>query len=130
MIRRPPRSTRTDTLFPSTTLFRAELFSALIGSGKPLVVDADALNIRATSPRKLQAYTVLTPHPGEAARLLSIKTHEVQADRRAAALALCERFGCVVVLKGAGTVVAAPGRIACIIDAGKDRKSTRLNSSH
>src|SRR3546814_9369984 len=86
-----------------------ELFSALIGSGKPLVVDADALNILATSPRKLQADTVLTPHPGEAARLLSIKTHEVQADRRAAALALCERFGCVVVL---------------------DRKSTRLNSSH
>src|SRR3546814_18082447 len=76
----------------------------------PLVVDADALNILATSPRQLQADTVLTPHPGEAARLLSIKTHEVQADRRAAALALCERFGCVVVLKGAGTVGAAPGR--------------------
>src|SRR3546814_2341514 len=87
-----------------------ELFSALIDNAKPLVVDADALNILATSPRKLQADTVLTPHPGEAARLLSIKTHEVQADRRAAALALCERFGCVVVLK--------------------DRKSTRLNSSH
>src|SRR3546814_2834791 len=84
----------------------------------PLVVDADALNILATSPRKLQADTVLTPHPGEAARLLSIMTHEVQADRRAAAQALCERFGCVVVLKGAGTVVAAPGRIACIIEAG------------
>src|SRR3546814_1974712 len=76
-----------------------ELFSALIDNAKPLVVDADALNILATSPRKLQADTVLTPHPGEAARLLSIKTHEVQADRRAAALALCERFGCVVVLR-------------------------------
>src|SRR3546814_4467839 len=55
-----------------------ELFSALIDNAKPLVVDADALNILATSPRKLQADTVLTPHPGEAARLLSIKTHEVQ----------------------------------------------------
>src|SRR3546814_18989236 len=110
MIRRPPRSTRTDTLFPYTTLFRSadvvaigpglgqgalgnELFSALIGSGKPLVVDADALNILATSPRKLQADTVLTPHPGEAARLLTIKHHEVQAERRAAALDLCARFG-------------------------------------
>src|SRR3546814_2359999 len=79
---------------------------------------SDVCSSDLTSPRKLQADTVLTPHPGEAARLLSIKTHEVQADRRAAALALCERFGCVVVLKGAGTVVAAPGRIACIIDAG------------
>src|SRR3546814_11141515 len=99
-MRRPPNSTRTYTLFPSSSLFRV----------------------------------------------------------------LCERFGCVGVLKGAGTVVAAPGRIACIIDAGNpgmavggrgdvltgviaalraqgldasdaarcgaDRKSTRLNSSH
>src|SRR3546814_19021174 len=89
-----------------------------MGSGKPLGVEADALNVLATSPRKLQADTVLTPHPGEAARLLSIKTHEVQADRRPAALALCERFGCVVVLKAAGTLVAAPGRIASITHAG------------
>ena len=95
-----------------------ELFVALIDSGKPLVVDADALNLLAASPRKLQADAMLTPHPGEAARLLSTTTREVQADRRAAALALCERFGCVVVLKGAGTVVAAPGRRPCIIDAG------------
>src|SRR3546814_21089983 len=93
------------------------LFTALIDNAKPRVVDADAINILATSPRQLQADTVLTPHPGEAARLLSIQTHEVQADRRAAALALCERFGCVVVLKGAGPVVAAPGRIACLIAA-------------
>lgn len=95
-----------------------ELFSAMIDSGKPLVIDADALNLLAAKPRKLQADTVLTPHPGEAARLLSIATREVQADRRAAALALCERFGCVVVLKGAGTVVTAPGCLPGIIDAG------------
>src|SRR5690606_24094402 len=94
------------------------LFSASIDSGKPLVVDADALNMLVANPRQLRADAVLTPHPGEAARLLSTTTREVQADRRAAAQALCERHGCIVVLKGAGTVVAAPGRIACIIDAG------------
>lgn len=94
------------------------MFSALVGSGKPMVVDADALNLLAGSPREMRPDTVLTPHPGEAARLLSTTTREVQADRRAAALALCDRFGCVAVLKGAGTVVAAPGRLPCIIDAG------------
>lgn len=95
-----------------------EMFCALIDSGKSLVVDADALNLLAAGPRKLQADAVLTPHPGEAARLLSTTTRKVQADRRAAALALCERYGCTTVLKGAGTVVAAPGRLPCIIDAG------------
>src|SRR5690606_34325495 len=94
------------------------LFSASIDSGKTLVVDADALNLLAASPRQLRADVVLTPHPGEAARLLSTTTREVQSDRRASAQALCERHGCTVALKGAGTVVAAPGRVTCIIDAG------------
>lgn len=94
------------------------LFSALIDGGKPLVVDADALNLLAATPREMREDAVLTPHPGEAARLLSTSTREVQADRRAAARALVERYGCTVVLKGAGTVVAAPGRTARIIEAG------------
>jgi NAD(P)H-hydrate epimerase len=94
------------------------LFSRVVDSGKALVIDADALNLLAASPRPLHAGTVLTPHPGEAARLLGISTREVQADRLANARAMCERHGCTVVLKGAGTVVAAPGRTARIIDAG------------
>jgi NAD(P)H-hydrate epimerase len=94
------------------------LFSALFDIGKPLVVDADALNLLAANPRQLPPDTVLTPHPGEAARLLGVSTGEVQADRRASAHALCERHACTIVLKGAGTVVAAPGRTARIIDAG------------
>src|SRR3546814_13925766 len=53
-----------------------ELFSALIGSGKPLVVDAAALNILATSPRKPQADTVHTPHQGAPARPPAIKNKE------------------------------------------------------
>jgi len=94
------------------------LFAALVDGDAPLVIDADALNLLAAAPRTLRADTVLTPHPGEAARLLSTSIADVQRDRRAAAATLCERYGGVVVLKGAGTVVAAPGRRPCIIDAG------------
>jgi NAD(P)H-hydrate epimerase len=62
---------------------------------------------------KRAAATVLTPHPGEAARLLSATVPAVQADRYAAARALADRFGAVAILKGARTVIAAPdGRLA------------------
>ena len=78
------------------------------GSGL-LVVDADGLNHLAAaggSPLRRDDW-VLTPHPGEAARLLGVSTGEVQADRFAAAAALRERYGGVCVLKGAGTIVDA-----------------------
>ncbi len=76
------------------------------------VLDADALNLLAQSPRALGATTVITPHPGEAARLLDCAASEVQRDRFAAVNALVERFDCVVVLKGAGTLVADKTRTA------------------
>lgn len=96
----------------------ASLLSAAIAGGHALVIDADALNLLAASRRSLPTDAVLTPHPGEAARLLGQSVKEVQRDRIAAARALCTRLGCVVVLKGAGTVVAAPGGDTWIIDAG------------
>lgn len=77
----------------------------------PLVLDADALNLLAETPaifRECTAATVLTPHPGEAARLLGCDTAAVQADRPAAARELAVRFQSVVVLKGAHTLVASP----------------------
>lgn len=80
------------------------LFAAALAAGKPLVLDADALNLLAEQPRA-QGGWVLTPHPGEAARLLNTDTAAVQADRLAAARALAQRYGGVAVLKGAGTVV-------------------------
>lgn len=86
-------------------------------SGRPLVVDADALNLLAQAPRPMP-HTVLTPHPGEAGRLLDCSTAQVQADRFAAAHALAERYQAVVVLKGAGTVISAPGRMPVLIEAG------------
>jgi NAD(P)H-hydrate repair Nnr-like enzyme with NAD(P)H-hydrate dehydratase domain len=60
----------------------------------------------------------LTPHPLEAARLLQSNTHEVQSDRRRAAQQLADRFGCVVVLKGSGSVIATPGHMALINHSG------------
>jgi hydroxyethylthiazole kinase-like uncharacterized protein yjeF len=98
-----------------------------------VVADADALNaiaadvqlqhlLQARSRRHLQ--TVLTPHPLEAARLLGIGTAEVQNNRLAAAQKLADRFGCVVVLKGSGSVVAAPGCIPTVNPTGNARLAT------
>jgi NAD(P)H-hydrate epimerase len=80
----------------------------------PLVVDADGLNALAAWEgeewwRRLPAPAVLTPHPGEMARLMGVKTGEVQAERLEAAREMAARWGHVVVLKGAYTVVANPG---------------------
>ncbi|GAB6263744.1 NAD(P)H-hydrate dehydratase [Photobacterium sp. R1] len=76
----------------------------LIGDEQPLVLDADGLNLLACSP-DYKKNRILTPHPGEAARLLNISVADVEADRFAAAELLQRRYGGVVVLKGAGTVV-------------------------
>lgn len=94
------------------------LFGVALAAGKPLVLDADGLNLLAKGGQPPPADAVLTPHPGEAARLLKEPTARVQADRLAAAARLCSALGCVIVLKGAGTVVAAPGERPRVIAAG------------
>lgn len=94
------------------------LFERALACAKPLVLDADALNLLVRAGGTPPRDTVLTPHPGEAARLLGISIAEVQANRYAAARLLCETTGCVVVLKGAGTLVAAPGSTPRVIGAG------------
>jgi len=93
------------------------LFQHAVRGGKPLVVDADALNLLAASPQALED-AILTPHPGEAARLLGCATADVQRDRFGAATAIAQRHAAVVVLKGAGTVVAAPAQTPRVIGAG------------
>jgi NAD(P)H-hydrate epimerase len=82
-----------------------------LGLALPTVLDADALTafgIELAALRGAAGPRVLTPHPGEAARLLGTSSKEVQADRYAAAQRLAETSRCVVVLKGAGTIVAEP----------------------
>ena len=94
------------------------LWQAVLAAGKSCVLDADALNLLAKQSSQLPAGAVLTPHPGEAARLLATSIADVQADRFQAAQSICVRHGCVVVLKGAGTVIATPGRVARVLAAG------------
>ena len=82
-----------------------------LSSQAPLVIDADALGLLTEAPAA--PCSILTPHPLEAARLLGVSVADVQADRPVCACALAARFDAVAVLKGAGTVVAAPdGRLA------------------
>lgn len=80
------------------------MFEAALACARPLVLDADALNLLAESPTSRPDW-VLTPHPGEAARLLGLETAEIQADRLSAVRQLQQRYGGLVVLKGAGTLV-------------------------
>jgi hydroxyethylthiazole kinase-like uncharacterized protein yjeF len=84
----------------------------------PLVIDADGLNILATMedwPKRLPSGSVLTPHPGEMARLMGCSTADVQADRLDVARSQASAWNQVVVLKGAFTVIAAPDGKAIII---------------
>ncbi len=83
-----------------------KLWRAALGSHKPAVVDADALNLLAAQVRVLAPESVITPHPGEAARLLGCDTAQIARDRFAAARELATRYRCVAVLKGAGTLIA------------------------
>ena len=83
---------------------------------KPMLWDADALNLLAINPDK-RHNRILTPHPGEAARLLNCSVAEIESDRLLSAQRLVKRYGGVAVLKGAGTVVASD-ETQGIIDAG------------
>lgn len=100
---------------PETVRFTTGLLSAV---EMPAVIDADGLNILAAKPVLLAKLAkrrplVLTPHPGEMARLTGLTTAEIQANRLDAARAFAERMGVTLVLKGARTVIAHPdGRIA------------------
>jgi hydroxyethylthiazole kinase-like uncharacterized protein yjeF len=92
---------------------RAALHAALMHKF-PLVVDADGLNLLASDEElrallsRREAPTVLTPHPGEAARLLGVKTEAVQRNRIAASVKLASLLKCEIVLKGAGSIVVSP----------------------
>jgi hydroxyethylthiazole kinase-like uncharacterized protein yjeF len=106
----------------------------VLATARALVLDADALNAIAGDPQ-LQAQlkaragrgglsTILTPHPLEAARLLGRTAADVQAGRLAAAGELAQRFSCVAVLKGSGTVTAAPGELPVVNFTGNAKLAT------
>jgi ADP-dependent NAD(P)H-hydrate dehydratase / NAD(P)H-hydrate epimerase len=96
----------------------------------PLVLDADALNLIADHPRLAQLLRerkdpcTITPHPGEAARLLGISVKEVQANRSQAMQMLIDRFQCYVVLKGHHTLVGSPNDAIYTCQAGNPGMAT------
>ncbi len=100
-----------------TSWSRAALH-AVLASDKPLVVDADALNLIAEAGTKPRDNWILTPHPGEAGRLLDISTEQIQADRLAALDRLVKQYGGTVVLKGAGTLVGTGGKTPALCERG------------
>jgi hydroxyethylthiazole kinase-like uncharacterized protein yjeF len=111
----------------------ADVLHLLLWRAARLVLDADALNQIAADPTLASALaaragrgqpSVLTPHPLEAARLLGCPVASVQADRLRAAQQLADRWGCVAVLKGSGSVIAAPGLAPRINASGNGALST------
>lgn len=84
----------------------ANLYKNVIKIDKPMVIDADGLNLLAKNPQSKSSW-ILTPHAGEAARLLGVQTQDIQKDRISAAKRLQAQYKGVIVLKGAGTIVAS-----------------------
>ncbi len=99
---------------PEALALRDELLAA---AEVPLVLDADALH--ELEPGDWGGRAVLTPHAGELARLVGEDSEWVSAHRLEAATRAAERFGCICLLKGADTIVAAPdqGALVCVVDA-------------
>lgn len=92
-----------------------QMLQQVLASGKPRLLDADALNLLSMQSPAAADHQVMTPHPGEAARLLGCSVDDVEADRLAAVQALQQRYGGVALLKGAGTLVAAPDQLPVVI---------------
>ncbi|MBM2829687.1 MAG: carbohydrate kinase, partial [Gammaproteobacteria bacterium] len=93
------------------------LLAKILESELPIVVDADALNLLAQEPAQNKRW-ILTPHPGEAARLLACDTAMIQTDRFTAARKLQQRYGGVIVLKGSGTVIVDQDGDVAVCSAG------------
>jgi hydroxyethylthiazole kinase-like uncharacterized protein yjeF len=94
-----------------------QMLHASLAAGKPLLVDADALNLLAArDDRRLPPGSVISPHPGEAARLLNIDGRAVQNDRFDAFTRLADMTGAALVLKGNGSLAGNPGAPALCAD--------------
>lgn len=100
-----------------------KLLHLVLKSHKPIVIDADALNLLASKP-EYKTNWILTPHPGEASRLLKMSVEEIQQDRVGAVKKLQQKYGGVCVLKGAGTLVMGCEHKPVICQAGNPGMAT------
>jgi len=100
------------------------MLNAALGGGRPLVIDADALNLLAEGRPQKRTDWILTPHPGEAGRLLGKTAAEIQRDRLSALERLLERYDGTVVLKGAGTLVGKRGQVPGLCERGNPGMAT------
>ncbi|MCG6932300.1 MAG: NAD(P)H-hydrate dehydratase [Gallionella sp.] len=113
-----------------TSVIAQKLLYQLLRRNMPLVLDADALNLIARHAdlqddlRDRRPGTVITPHPGEAARLLDCTTQQIQADRVTAAREMAQKFRCSVVLKGAGSLCATRDGKLFVNDTGNPGMSS------
>ncbi len=106
-----------------TSAWAETLFDCVLQSSLPKVFDADALNILSEHPMSIQDL-VLTPHAGEAARLLGQDIAKIEADRIAAIRSLHERYGGEIVLKGAGTLIYSEEQGISLSTAGNPGMAT------
>lgn len=100
-----------------------KVFNQACMSEKEMIVDADGLNLLANTPFKKSNW-ILTPHPGEASRLLKKSTSEIQEGRESAINLLQQKYDGWIVLKGAGTLVQGPNKIPEICTAGNPGMAT------
>ncbi|MEN8106404.1 MAG: NAD(P)H-hydrate dehydratase [Pseudomonadota bacterium] len=100
-----------------------QLLAMVLQAKLPLIVDADALNLLALDPISRENW-IITPHPGEAARLLAQSVTDIQHDRFASVRALVDRYGGSVVLKGAGSLVCTADRPIAVCTAGNPGMAT------
>lgn len=100
-----------------------QMFRRVLGCAQPKIIDADALNVLADEAVRRDDW-ILTPHPGEAARLLGTSASAVQADRVGAVAAIAQRYGGTVVLKGHGTLVGAAGERPWLVRRGNPGMAT------
>lgn len=107
-----------------------QILQEVLGKAAPVVIDADGLNLMAEDPALMRqcarrtSPTVITPHPGEAARLLGQSAADIQADRQKAAKQLCDTLQSIVVLKGMDTVVQVPDQTPVINTTGNPALAT------
>ncbi len=92
-------------------IWSKNILAKVLEAKLPMVIDADALNLLAAEPVNKNSW-ILTPHPGEAARLLNKTTKEIQNNRLEAVRAIQKKYGGVCVLKGSGTLVASANEIS------------------